>query len=217
MANMKYDGPEKVPDKNPAPVVDLATSQYISLIQKKRKRPEGMPGKKADELVRVQEAAAAVVNIPLGEFQPDESQRQFAQILVSSPNRQSYRSIAKKIGVHEKQIYYWMEKPEFRAWIASVRQQVFFYFKPLVDRELIKMAMKGSFRHMELFYNLTGDLERTVEDERLFKGTADSMTTHEEFLEFHKRMITIRGNLNGKPEAEERKAEVVKADGPGPD
>lgn len=148
-------------------------------------------------------------------FVPTPTHIRFAEELILSEKMSTYKSIAKRLGCSEKTVYMWFQDPGFRLWIDEMRMLMYTHVKPHVDKKLIRMALKGSYKHMELFYTLTGDLKKEEKTE-MWKGVqVDSMTTHEQYVAFQRTVSSLTGTMkptNGKSVHESPRAPDTKED-----
>lgn len=87
---------------------------------------------------------------------------QFAQ-WYWQPVREPLKFYADKIGVNPQTLRTWTKDDLFKKISSEIREEIRKTIGPLIDRKLFKRAMEGSFPHMNLYYQLCGDLTTKIE------------------------------------------------------
>lgn len=154
----------------------------------------------------------------LSEFNPSVTQERFAEMyILNAAGDNTWKSLAKRCGVSEKTVYNWFNDSGFRAWLMEVRAMYFAFYRPMVDQKLIELALKGSYKHQELFYTLAGDIGRTIESKK-DDTNFDSLAVEERFRLFHERIVKLSGRAQAKDSESARmyekteEAVIVKTD-----
>lgn len=79
------------------------------------------------------------------------------------PFRGPLRLFAEKVGVSLLTLQSWRKDPLFEKIAATIREERRKKIGPIIDRKLFKRAAEGSFPHMNLYYQLCGDLVNKTE------------------------------------------------------
>lgn len=199
---------------------DPSIESYAQELERKRKRLQSIdrgdkivgnsvvvkkPEKVSDPAkeIAVQVDVDTIITQSIAPFIPSEKQKRYAEILLTSTDAMTQKEIAKRLDVGAETIAHWFSNVRFRMWVEELRMLYFFNFKPMIDKTLIHKALSGSYRHMELFYTLTGDLKQTVMREDALAGEFDSMGVSAQFAEFSRVIKTISGTM-GKDEPQRR-------------
>jgi hypothetical protein len=72
--------------------------------------------------------------------------------------------LIRDLGVSEKQAKAWMDEPEFQAAVEEELGRRCGEARAAVWRALIREALRGSFQHIKLYLELTGDLRPRVDE-----------------------------------------------------
>jgi len=72
--------------------------------------------------------------------------------------------LIRDLGVSEKQARTWMDEPEFQAAVDEELKRRCGEARSAVWRSLIREALRGSFQHIKLYLELTGDLKPRVDE-----------------------------------------------------
>ena len=177
------------------------TSSIQRISKKKLDEKKGYERKKekrdAEEMAGMEmidaERARDIVNGAIIPFTPSPEQIRFTELYVSGVVKKA--DAARHIGVAQKTIYNWFQDLRFRLWFDGIRRQVFSFYKMQIDRKLFEKAMKGSYKHMELFYTLSGDLTKKSVEETVEGEQIDSMDVSQRYLLLQRKISVIRGNL----------------------
>ena len=181
-------------------IIDVATENYAAA-KKQRHKPKIDP---VDQIMQEALPTKVVSEADLastGFFQPNLQQQRFVHYILSQPLvTTNYSQVARQLKIDTRQMFRWFENPAFSLWIDQCRRQAYLFIKPLVDRALIKKAVKGDVKAMKLFFEITGDLQATMEERSIKKLTSDvgSNDTHEMFLEYTHRVGRLTGIFANK-------------------
>lgn len=105
------------------------------------------------------------------------NEKQVAAIeLMSLPKRGglTYKEIAEKVGISERQFHRWKDDPEFKMAVANRALENLYEEVPEVFNANLKRAKAGEVRSVELFYKLLGLLVDRAEVEVENKGDASN-------------------------------------------
>lgn len=80
-----------------------------------------------------------------------------------NPTRGPLREYADKIKVSPITLNNWRKDPLFQKISEEIREELRKTVGPLIDKKLFKRAIEGSFPHMNLYYQLCGDLTTKIE------------------------------------------------------
>jgi adenylosuccinate synthase len=162
-----------------------------------------------DKLAKIQKDITSGINLP---FAPSEEQKKFAEALVLS-SKTNAAQVCKEVGINPKEVYKWLKDMRFNMWLTEVRRNNFIFWKPHIDRAMIKKALKGNVGAAKLIYQATGDLDETVEQKTMKAqlGT-DKMNIGEQYVEFQQRIKRLTGKLGNQEKIEVEKIDIQDAE-----
>lgn len=91
-------------------------------------------------------------------------QRQAIRLLVDYDNAMTYEEIASEVGVSARTLWAWRNKDEdFIAAKTKLAEEGLIKYIDKVNKALVKNAMEGNSRHIEIFYKRLGKLKDKLE------------------------------------------------------
>lgn len=178
----------------------MNSEQTIDPPKRKRGRPPKV--KLVDETPSIHTADVSLLVSASGvDFTPNAEQKRFAEIVLTRDSAWTYTDIAKELGVKPAVLSAWFNDPRFRIWLENIRHQLFLMFKAPIDIKLIERAMGGSYKHMELYYQMAGEITRIEGEKTKELREFESMTVSEQFAKMRERMRLLLGRTGDVKEA----------------
>jgi len=157
---------------------------------------------KAKGIEITEETARDIINRGIIPFEPTEEQITFTMNYLTAQERPASRQraeFARNFGFDPAVVTGWFRSIRFRLWFEEVRRQCFAHYKPQVDKVLIEQALLGKYKFVELFYTMTGDLQKAVVESSAEMEQLEGLDVHQRFLLFQKKISLTRGTMGDQP------------------
>lgn len=174
----------------------LDIDHEIKRSHKKKSPVDYLP---AEVAVKMSTLPPAEIENAFKPFKPSGEQLRLVDVLYRRGNdrkRLTYKALSCELKLSQKTIYNWFTDTGFLLWLKQIRSVQFSAWRPIVDSLLMKQIYKGKRWAFELFYELGGDLSKTIEERSMVIKNYDSISTHDRFTLFQERLSKLSGDIH---------------------
>jgi len=99
-------------------------------------------------------------------FVPNQQQLRYLRAYLDPSTPANIKAVAEAARVNRRNIYRWLDDPNFCEWFAAQCQRVFMHRVPAMWQKCIELASAGSPEHIKLVALRTGELRPGAENGR---------------------------------------------------
>jgi hypothetical protein len=97
---------------------------------------------------------------------PNQQQLRYLRAYLDPSTPANIKAVAEAAAVNRRNIYRWLDEPQFCGWFAEQCQRVFMHRLPAMWQKCLELATEGSPEHIKLIALRTGELRQDAPNGR---------------------------------------------------